>query len=308
MSVTPPTSTSTATILRRIRFWFKLSAGVATPLIGFGLQTCGSLPMLQLPSARTPTPDTRHAQQSDDQLALHVRQAIESHPRLQPYNLNLRVNVLNGKAIISGPVPADGLRRSVEDVAAAVPGIHQCDVTLWVTAGSRTDPFTHMVGDRTFTKAAAGKPNTITDPPPVVLSVPSVGEAAFVEPPKAGRGANPDPSGLLLDPVAPPTTAQRPNGRTIPGAEPPSYPTIPPTSLPTVPVVEPANKRADSLPAATDGLRRNPRFAGLTVEVVDGVAVIGGRVSRHEDAWAFADELRKLPTVSRVAVGTVTIR
>jgi hypothetical protein len=75
------------------------------------------------------------------------------------------------------------------------------------------------------------------------------------------------------------------------------YPTIPAPAVPTRP--------ADSVEAAVAELRRNPRFAGLTVAVTEGTATIAGVAARDDDPWALAAAVRKLPGVDRVVVGAV---
>src|SRR5262249_38911947 len=104
-------------------------------------------------------------------------------------------------------------------------------------------------------------------------------------------------AGFLLDPVAP---GGRPVS-TLPMPSPAAaYPTIPPPAVPTAP---------GSVAAGLAALRANrPRFAGLTVDLKAGAAVIAGRATRSADVWDFADAVRKLPGVDRVIVGPVDVQ
>jgi hypothetical protein len=63
--------------------------------------------------------------------------------------------------------------------------------------------------------------------------------------------------------------------------------------------------RADTQAAIEELRRSEPRFARLTVESRAGVLVIGGAAPLVADAWDYADKLRGVPGVTRVAVGNV---
>ena len=87
--------------------------------------------------------------------------------------------------------------------------------------------------------------------------------------------------------------------------------TAPPTPPATAPGVltattPPAPVRVTDVLAAADEARKaEARFAKLTVEMRDGVLVIGGSAPQPSDAWDFAAKLRTIPGVTRVAVGNV---
>lgn len=274
-------------------FWLKACAGVSVPLLAAGWLAASRPPLLQLPTAAPASPK----RPSDDALSLRVQQAIDTDPQLGRLSLNLLVNVLDGVAVVGGPVPQDDVRRQIEAVVSAVPGVSRAKVTVWVPAAAKADPFPQMVADRTNQRTNADRPAVVR--PAITLSVPNTDstEARL-------------PAGGMLNPV---TSAGRNSDRVVPGAEPPPYPTIPPTMLPTVPVPEdrawaaaphPPGRRSNPI----DTLRREPRFAALTVELSDGTAVIGGRARRHADAWEFADVVRSLPEVNRVVVGRIDVR
>ncbi len=56
---------------------------------------------------------------------------------------------------------------------------------------------------------------------------------------------------------------------------------------------------------ANEMRRTEARFTNLTVELQGGILMVGGSAPRASDAWDFAQKLRQLPGVSRVAVGAV---
>lgn len=141
--------------------------------------------------------------------------------------------------------------------------------------------------------------------PHVTLSVPN-------EPAASDPGPN-----LLQPPVqSGERTSRAPHVRP-PGAEPPEYTPIPATKLPTEPIIEPPTATAVRATAprpydpervtVSDGWKRDPRFAQLTVDVRGGTAVIAGRAKSHEAAWQLAEEVRTWPTVERVVVGRVDV-
>jgi hypothetical protein len=86
-------------------------------------------------------------------------------------------------------------------------------------------------------------------------------------------------------------------------------PALPPPTRPAAPTtVVAARPPADVLTAATAVKSTSKKFATLTVELRDGTLVIGGSAARAADAWEFAQALRRVPGVARVAVGQVEVR
>jgi hypothetical protein len=233
----------------------------------------------------------------DDVIALRVRQAVAEHPTLAPHKLNLLVTVIDGVAVVGGPVPDEKLSRTIETAAAAVDGVARVKVTVWVTPPAQSDPLTAKLGDKL-------NPRPVAPPPPAVtLSVPG-------DPRPTGNmtGRTTTPPSVLQPPVrSAERTSRAPHVRP-PGAEPPEYTPIPATNLPTEPILEPLPVRA-AAPREPDpeSWKRDPRFAKLTVEVTNGTAVIGGRAAAHTAAWDLADEVRNWPTVERVVVGRVDV-
>jgi hypothetical protein len=95
------------------------------------------------------------------------------------------------------------------------------------------------------------------------------------------------PSNILGAPVGP---AEVPHS--------PSMPSTAPGTLTSVP--------ANGLLAAAGEMKKSEgRFANLTVDLQGGVLVVGGFAPRAADAWDFAQKLRRMPGVTRVAVGAV---
>jgi len=254
------------------------------------------------------------AKPADDALALKVRQTLADHPTLKPHKLNLLVNVIDGVAVIGGPVPDDKLGATIESVVSQVDGVARVKVSVWVMSVTQTDPLTARLEEKM-------NPRPAPQPaPPVTLSVPT-DTVSRPDPRPTGSvttRTQPAPSvpppNILLPPVqSVERTARAPHSRP-PGAEPPEYTPIPATNLPTEPVPEP---RATPVRATApreveratepEAWKRDPRFARLTVEVRNGTATIGGRARNHSAAWELAEEVRNWPTVDRVVVGRVEV-
>jgi hypothetical protein len=300
-------------------FWLKLAGAAGVVLLALG----ASVGVGQSPAPRP----------SDDVLQLRVQSALDNDAELKPYRLTLLVNVVDRQAVIGGPVPNAALAPRLEQVAKGVPGITAARVKVWVPASLvPDDPLSRKVAEL-MTPPPAPKP---VPPPPVtpaplppvtpktpapvpVLAVPpAVARPKPVPPvvtapdprPVGTAVSNKGPVGTLLDPVAPTGTGFRPPPL-APGAAPLPYATIPPPNVPPVPPqAEPEYSPVDPPPAPVardtsglDALRADARFAGLKVEIRDGVAVVSGRAAGgSERSWALAQAVRKLPGVGRVIV------
>jgi hypothetical protein len=227
---------------------------------------------------------------TDPALERRARTALAADRELA--GLALMVSVVDRIAVVGGPVPDAAAAARVETVVRAVPGLADVRVECWVPSAG-TDPLRKLVADRLRLDERpplALTPRPAPDPEPPLL-------ALAPRPPEEPRPAAtvtvqritapPALAGLLLAPVA------------GDGVLPMPTPTLPPQA---VPAAGPA-----AAPTALAALRRDPRFAGLTVEWRSGAAVIAGRAPRHADAWAFADVVRKLPGVGRVVVGDVDV-
>lgn len=316
MSSTTRTDPAAGAFSARIGFWLKSLGLVGAVVIALG----ASVGVGQSPNQKP----------NDDVLQLRVQSAIDNDPELRPRRLTVLVNVVDRVAVIGGPVPDADVIARLETVAKAVPGIASVKVSAWVPASlTPDDPLSRKVAE--LMKPAPAKP--IGEPP--LLSIPPVAVRP-AEPPQAKLTPAPTaappaadprprgnstskrgPDGLLLDPVAPTGTGFRP-APLAPGAAPLPYTTIPPPNVPALPPQpapevkpspQPAFAPVDPPPAPPkpaselDELRRDPRFAGLKLELADGVAVISGRATGgSERVWALAQAVRKLPGVERVVV------
>jgi hypothetical protein len=236
-----------------------------------------------------------------------VRDALDTHPGLRPHRLNLLVNVIDGVAVVGGPVPDAKLAEAIEEAAKAVDGVARVKVSVWQQAAPRSDPLAMKLDDK-----LNPKPPPLPSPA-VTLSLPAEPPPPKPDPrPKAGvtgRTADlPDPTANVLQP--PVSSAERtsraPHVRPL-GAEPPEYTPIPATNLPTEPIAEPPTNATPvraAPPRESSAWERDPRFAGLTVEVRTGTAVIGGRAKSKAVAWELAEQVRNWPAVERVVVAT----
>jgi BON domain len=280
-----------------------MSAGVVG--IGVGghiLAGGGDAPYLQLPTNPTQTGQVGNR---DDELAIRVQHAIANDAGLQSHRLNLLVNVLDGVAVIGGPIPTDGLQPTIDRVARSVNGIRNVKVSVWVQPNATVDPLVSRVGETLNPPKRRAEPSSHV---PVPLSLPN-------EPAPAPAKQQPLPR-MLLDPVVSTTAARNQSDATVPGAAPAPYPNIPPTNLPTRPVPEdkawsalPArDEPIDALDDVVQHLRRNAKFTHLTVGLKNGTATVGGYAKSRSDVWEFGAALRDVPSVRRVVVGPVGLR
>lgn len=239
----------------------------------------------------TPAPAAPPLVVADPALELRARSALAADRELA--GLALMVSVVDRIAVVGGPVPDAAAAARVEAVVRAVPGLAEVRVECWVPAAGE-DPLRRLVADRLRGEdrpPLALTPRPAPDPSPPLLAL------APPRPPEGPRptgtvtvqriAASPALADLLLAPVA------------AGGVLPMPTATVPPPAVPT--------SAAGSLPTVLAALKRDPRFAGLTIEWRSGTAVIAGRAARDADAWAFAAAVRKLPGVGRVVVGDVDV-
>ncbi len=308
-----------------------LKFGAVLCVLGFAVLAGGAGPL-----ARPLSPE----QITDDKLAVRIQAALANDPELKKLHLNLLVNVVDRAAVIGGAVPSFSVVDRVESVARAVPGISDVKVSAWVPAAHQAnDPFAQMVAREmrpaTEPKRKSTEPQLNDSFPMPAMSLPNPTPSTIENrdrtpvavPTVKTNSAAPivvhrQPGSLLLEPVAPGTNSAPQELDRPPGAAPLPYKTIPPTRVPTVP--ESSNGLPDSgwngpFPAQTpetntltkqiEELRRsNPDFTLLKVELRDAVAIITGEAKRDATPWDFAHELRKLPKIQRVILGTTTIR
>lgn len=304
MPRTPPTTTRLARFRPRWGVFLQVVGPIFLATFAW-LPNTPSPPSLQLPTAPTTPPPTKHA---DDELALRVQASIAADAELARHQLKLLVNVLDGVAVVGGPVPTLDVRPRLEAAVSTVEGVRRVKLTVWVPAPANVDPLVTRVGEQISPSPRRVEPKP-TSAPPVLLSVPTEGGRTADT---AARAKDAERLPGLSDPVVSTTTSDRRPMVAVPGSQPPPYPTIPATNLPTEPVPEggwqsvPA--RPDPFDHSVAEMKRNPKYNGLRVEVSSGTAVVKGTAARHADAWEFAAEVRNLPGVQRVVVGEVWLR
>lgn len=216
------------------------------------------------------------AADADPMLAMRCRRLVAADLSLG--GLALTVDVINGVALVGGPVPSADVGPKVEALLKGVAGLEAVKVACWVPATA--DPLIARVGDKL--------------------------RAAAEPPARRGDGAAERPA-LDLPPL-----------RLVPHAEPP--PVVSAVAAPVAPPVatvtryaaaagllgEPVADPADRLPGRLAEVRRlDARFAGLTAAAQGGVVRVAGRVRDAADTWDYVEAVRRLPGVTRVAVGSV---
>ncbi|MDB5312833.1 MAG: hypothetical protein JWO38_7035 [Gemmataceae bacterium] len=244
-------------------------------------------------------------------LARTVLMAFDADPLLR--DVNLVVSVVDGVAVVGGPVPTVEAAKRAGELVRTVREIKEVRNKCFVQAGP--DPLLMAMAERRPPPppraVPMGLPAVVTSPKPGAVDEPvsDPGESSFaaVEPAEravvARRPANPGDN-VLLPPVGL-------SGGSSSGA-PVVAPILPPAVLTSVPPLPtPAmipGRPADALVAAEVARKSDRRFTGLTVEMRDGMLVIAGTAARSSDAWDLAQELRRIPGVARVAVGQVEVR
>ena len=150
----------------------------------------------------------------------------------------------------------------------------------------------HLTPTAPFPESAPVNPATtiaMADPPGAVVVRKPAGEPGLL-------GAPVGPAGPAAPGSAAPTPVATPS-------LPPAAPGVLTGTLPPVPGT------ANAVLAAAHEVRKaDPRFARLTVEFRDGTLTVGGSAALASDAWDFAQKLRTVPGVTRVAVGAVAGR
>jgi hypothetical protein len=268
--------------------------GVATAAVGIA-------------AAGDPTPATgkvppASSAVADVVLARSALVALDADADLK--GINLVVSVVDRSAVIGGPVANARQSRRAEEVVRAVPGIADVRNNCFVALGP--DPLLRALADRmgstlpprpTMYDLPGVLTNHLTPAAPLPESAP-VNPATF---------ASADPPGTVVvrKPPGEPGLLGAPVGPAVPGSVP--TPSLPPTTpvvlTGTVPPV-PGNANA-VLVAAHEVRKADARFARLTVELREGTLVVGGSAPLAADAWDFAQKLRSVPGVTRIAVGAV---
>jgi hypothetical protein len=231
---------------------------------------------------------------SDVVLARSALAALDQVPELR--GINLVVSVVDGIAVIGGPVPSQAHAQRAEQAIRAVPGIRDVRNTCFVSQGP--DPLLRAVTDKSWTEQQ-----------PRSWEVPGVWER---QPPvspfplhSVARGPDTNKTVIARRPAE-----VLPGGREVLGAPvPPQSPsTLPARDVPPVaPGTLTATGRDDPLTIARQFQRSDPRFAQLHLEFQEHTLWISGIVRQAEDAWELATRLRQIPGVQRVVVGKLQL-
>ena len=246
---------------------------------------------------------------NDVALARSALAVVDSDPQLR--DVNLVVSVVDRVAVIGGPVPSDEVGRRAESLVRRVPGIAAVKNHCFVQVGpgsliravaqplpSRRPFLADLPGVLPGAKWTAWETESNAAPPDqVALAHP--GEKAVV----VRRPSNPADD-VLLGPVR--------SNPGVGGFSPPPFSPVPPAMLTSgapapAPVVVPTRPR-DPRAAAAMIREADPRFGGLRIEIVNGMLVISGTVKRSSDAWDLARQLRDVPGITRVVIGSVEVR
>jgi hypothetical protein len=211
--------------------------------------------------------------------------------------IHLVVSVVDGLAVIGGPVPSLQHAQRAEQVVRAVAGIRDVRNTCFVSEGP--DPLLRAVTDKNWQEQRPSKadiPGVWDHAPPPVSPFPLHGlartDSQRAKTVIARRPAEALPSGteVLGAPVSP--------------AGQPNYPTR------DVPATAPGTLTAHTPDTVVMMVRRmqqsESRFAQLRVDWQEQTLWISGSAQRPEDAWDLAARLRQIPGVQRVVVGTIT--
>jgi hypothetical protein len=260
---------------------------------------------LGLAAALAAADPARSPRTSDVVLARAALKALDDDPQLR--DVNLVVSVVDRVAVVGGPVPnPDAAKRAERVLRDKVPGLADVKNRCFEQKGG--DPLIRMIADR------RADPLPIRDGLPGVIPDPA-GTMAFTPAPRPQNQFPAIPSdrsvtvlrpntapaaGVLLDPV-------RPDRLPVPPARPDStnMAAAPPAVLTTT---TGSGRPGDLLLAAASIRRANPgKFGGLTAELRAGTLIVGGSARQAAHAWEYAEALRRVPGMVRVAVGTIDV-
>ena len=271
---------------RRRRFSF---ASLRSLSLAGGLAVSSGLSLAADPTPGAITPGS--PQLSDVVLARSALTALDSAGELK--GVNLVVSVVDGVAVVGGPVPSTAIAKRAEQLVRKVEGIKDVRNTCFVSAGP--DP---------LLKAIADKGGTTLPQRPVMAELPGVLSNQLPAPvspfpPNTNVAANdanstvvarkpalnlPGATGVLGAPVGP-------AGTNASVSMTPAPPALAPGTLT-------GSNAGGVLATAGDVRKGEARFANLTVELSGGV-MRSATSALASDAWDF--KLRKIPGVSRVA-------
>jgi len=235
---------------------------------------------------------------TDVVLARSALSALDAEAELK--GVNLVVSVVNGVAVIGGPVPSVAIAERAEQVVRKVRGMKEVRNTCFVSSGP--DPLLKAVADKA---GSSLPPRPVMGDLPGVLSNQVPAPVSPFPPNTSVAAANTNSTVVVRKPALIPGAVNvlgAPVGPAGAGSITPGV-SINPT---TAPGQLTGSTAGGVLSAAGEVKKAEARFASLTVELHDGVLVVGGAAPLASDAWDFAKKLRQLPGVSRVAVGRVT--
>jgi hypothetical protein len=110
---------------------------------------------------------------------------------------------------------------------------------------------------------------------------------------------------VTVTPATPPAPTPAPQTTTPPPAASPAPTVGEPAATLLPPVAAPA--RPASLLEQIDSIRqRDRRFQSIRLEIREGSVFLRGSVTRSQDAWDFAEAVRRLPGVERVIQSVTT--
>lgn len=236
---------------------------------------------------------------SDAELTRSVQAVLAADSKLSARSLI--VSVVDGVAVIGGPVASADESTRIGQLLRVVPGLTDVKISVWVPAIE--DPLKKQVVDRLRGVSGVSEAST---PNRLVSKEPRPAARITVQ-----RYEPPPPEFALLNDPLPKSpvelkrsdAAYSPLPAPVPAAPPgpPQYPTIPPPAVPIQP--------AQDVASAIEELRRaDPRYAGLSVQMQAGFVTIRGQVVNAEDSWDFIASVRKVPGVERVLIGRIELR
>jgi hypothetical protein len=220
----------------------------------------------------------------DVALARAALAELDADPALKDFNLV--VSVVDRVVVVGGPVATTAQKDRAAELVRRVPGVRDVRNGCFVQAGA--EPLLKS-------NLAAARPLPVL--PPVVIPL---------RPSSTAETAPPTADLVAVAPVERSVVTRRPtnpgeNFLEAPVASQPGPPAAVSPYPPGVLTTRPAF--ADSVETAR---RSDARFAGLRAEFRDGgTVVITGTAPRASDAWDFAELVRGVPGVVRVAVGPV---
>jgi hypothetical protein len=229
-----------------------------------------------------------------------ARSALTALDQVQDLRgINLVVSVVDGIAVIGGPVPSSAHAQRAEQAVRSVPGIRDVRNTCFVSQGP--DPLLRAVTDKNWTE----QPPHPREVPGIWRQQPPVSPFPLHNHHNMAHRLDANTTVIVRRPAE-----ALPGGREVLGP-----PVLPPasTTLPTrdVPLVAPgaltATERYDPLKAAWQLQRSDPRYARLHLEYRDQTLWITGSVRQADDAWELATRLRQIPGIQRVVVGKLQL-